>query len=474
MQDVIKKMEKVEETFDKIIDDANRRLIEIGRADIVLRHLLDYDSARVYAGSENEPICEVAVAGSEKSVIKRIETRVSRFIKSLEPKQKDSEPATAEPVAESDAEQIAETPAAETQALEEQSTVEKAHAEQAVAEPVAEEPVAEEPVAEAPVAEAPAAEEPAATEPVDEEPAAEEPVAEAPAAEEPVAAEPVAEEPHRPPKSAYALKKERRLMKERRLKERQAQSDADRRLHKQDAKDEHRASWIDGLMESVERVISHANERLMEEIWSSFKYEDVIFSASCDDVAIYVHSGALPVCIVARNFSSERILRTVREGVWSELDSIKATAHRRAALMREEMKLGSEDYGMSVVDDPSSEIVSAAREAAKDANRGLAIFEDVCSGIYGESGDMFKIRGFAGGFVMSMAGYACFVSRFPKVWNAKTISTQIDFIKRHIGSIGESFRAHLVRAKKSLEREAEFREIGKLQAEVNRRLKAVS
>lgn len=438
MQNVIKRMEKVEEAFDKIVEDANRRLIEIGRADIVLRHLLDYGSARVYAGSENEPICEVTVAGSEKSVIKRIETRVSRFIKSLEPKQKDSEPATAEPVAESDAEQIAETPAAETQAPEEQSTVEEAHAEQAVAEPVAEEPVAEEPVAEEPVA------------------------------TEPVAKEPVAEEPHRPQKSAYALKKERRL------KERQAQSDADRRLHKQDAKDEPRASWIDGLMKSVECVISHANERLMEEIGSSFKYEDVIFSASCDDVAIYVHSGALPVCIVARNFSSERILRTVREGVWSELDSIKATAHRRAALMREEMELGSEDCGMSIVDDSSSEIVSAAREAAKAANRGLAIFEDVCSGIYGESGDMFKIRGFAGGFVMSMAGYTCFVSRFPKVWNAKTISTQIDFIKRHIGSIGESFRAHLVRAKKSLELEAEFREIGKLQAEVNRRLKAVS
>lgn len=426
MQNVIKRMEKVEEAFDKIIEDANRRLIEIGRADIVLRHLLDYGSARVYAGSENEPICEVTVAGSEKSVIKRIETRVSRFIKSLEPKQKDSEPATAEPVAESDAEQIADTPAAETQAPEERSTVEKAHAEQAVAEPVAEKP------------------------------------------EEPVAEKPEESEPAVRHKSAYALKKERRI------KERQAQSDADRRLHKQDAKEEPRASWIDGLMKSVECVISHANERLMEEIGSSFKYEDVIFSASCDDVAIYVHSGALPVCIVARNFSSERILRTVREGVWIEFDSIKATAHRRAALMREEMELGSEDCGMSIVDDSSSEIVSAAREAAKAANRGLAIFEDVCSGIYGESGDMFKIRGFAGGFVMSMAGYACFVSRFPKVWNAKTISTQIDFIKRHIGSIGESFRAHLVRAKKSLEREAEFREIGKLQAEVNLRLKAVS
>ena len=98
-----------------------------------------------------------------------------------------------------------------------------------------------------------------------------------------------------------------------------------------------------------------------------------------------------------------------------------------------------------------------------------------CSRLFGaaENGSLV-LRGFAGGVVVMVGDKPTFAARFPKVATPTMVQSEVEFVKRHITAIGESYAKHLRSVKARMEREEELRGISAMQAEVNRRLAAIS
>lgn len=230
--------------------------------------------------------------------------------------------------------------------------------------------------------------------------------------------------------------------------------------------------WASRIVSEVSDVVAHANARLREILADSmaFRMEEVEFSFVSDAVAFYVKSGRLPVCIVQR---SGNVMKNVKTGVWKAFDSIKDAIEQRNRHLAEEAEVSASD-GMEVDRDAADALVAAARSAVRASNMGMAMLADVGREVFGVEGDIIKLSGFAGGFVVSVADKAAFVARFPKVGNVRSIARTIDFTERHIDAIGDSVRGFLTEAKRKLDLMKEYGEIAQLQDEVNRRLRAVS
>lgn len=218
------------------------------------------------------------------------------------------------------------------------------------------------------------------------------------------------------------------------------------------------------IMELVEDETMEANDELARLTSNGFPFELGEVEISYDTIAsgICVYCGSVPICAMSLKGDRSKIVNTIRNKIRRAVDSVRTAVDHRGALKKEADRLVEDDVarraaisalekaGMNPEDvlgrfdkDAANAIVDAARKAAHKANRGLFMrFREISHLVGGLKGMRLVVRGYLGGLVVSAGGKPCLVSRFPKAWNARSVSKMISFLEADISAIGDSRRRY--------------------------------
>lgn len=232
--------------------------------------------------------------------------------------------------------------------------------------------------------------------------------------------------------------------------------------------------WITSLMDKLGELMVHANKRLEEVICGAFTMSEVEFSASYDDVTISVRSGNLPIFVALRTDKFESILKNARASVWKMVDAIKSKAGESSAMRSEEEALAKVSES-DVCASAAAAMVAAAKDVVDKVNASLCSYADTAALLYGSAnGADLAIKGYNGGFVIVGAGgRTCWVSTFPKVWNARTVTESIEWIDAKVSALGDSLRRHLASAAEKIAIGQELRDIAAERAQLDSRVASV-
>lgn len=245
------------------------------------------------------------------------------------------------------------------------------------------------------------------------------------------------------------------------------------------------------VMTAISAKVEAANKELKEITAKGFPfvYSDVELGVTADEGGVYVRSGVDPIVVAEwpKRFdreAEESVIRTVQHSINEEVRAIRTSAANRGSISDEAKALEKEgeealaateaikaagldpakyvDPGVS--DDVKDQVYKAAKEAVKEANKGLAFHIIGTSRKYGT--ERMTIRRMQAGFIVSAAGKPCIVTHWPK------LGQKVDGMIRHIvgiiASCAESRRAYfarmaeVAREEERLRREAELAEAAEL------------
>ena len=106
----------------------------------------------------------------------------------------------------------------------------------------------------------------------------------------------------------------------------------------------HNTDTIDGIMVRLGKILSETNVELVKITEGGFPFtlEDVVLTASYDNVGIYVHSGLTPVCAFVRAGNPDTVVSIIKAKIRDVVESTKAAVERRSSLRDEAHALQAE------------------------------------------------------------------------------------------------------------------------------------
>ena len=231
-------------------------------------------------------------------------------------------------------------------------------------------------------------------------------------------------------------------------------------------------STKEDIQSELGRIVDSANSMLERacEKGFPFTYEEVKISCEITNTAVFVKSGNTPVAAEICGWDVFGCLSRIKHAVRDAVEDTRAAIERRGGIKDDADNLQSEGERLgeaiaalkSAGVDPSiipcvdeeagKEIVRAAQEAVKEANRCIYMsYGDACE-LQGDDARL-KVKGFVGGLVVLSGSKPCLVTRFPKAGNNKTLERTVSFIKSDIAALGESLRKYLEKIQKRIETE---------------------
>ena len=238
---------------------------------------------------------------------------------------------------------------------------------------------------------------------------------------------------------------------------------------------------IDNVMGTVQAILGLANAKLekLTEGKFPFSFEEVVMSADADSAGIYIKSGLTPVVAVARAGSPDGVIAEIKARVWEVLERTRTAIERRAALKDEADQLESESAAQAkaraaleaaglpsdmvnggVNQEAAEAVLAAARKAVHKANVGLRLMFGSVADLFGGVDNMkLRVKGLAGGFVVTAGGKPCMITRFPKIANNKGVERMIRFIEGDVEALNASRRNYFAYLREKLDQEERLHEL---------------
>ena len=228
------------------------------------------------------------------------------------------------------------------------------------------------------------------------------------------------------------------------------------------------------IITKINEIVDNANKELANITKDGFPFceDEVKISVSWDSAGVYVHSGATPVCALARTGNQFAVLDEIRFRVQDVVAATRTAVERRGGLKAEMDELAAEgdkrkraiaaleSAGLDTsilgggVDRHSAELVVKAAEAAV-----VAANQNPPLGVIRYKDWMLTIKGFVGGIAVLAGGKPCLVTRFPKISTPESMDRMVRFIREDITALSESRRSYFVALNREVEREERLHEI---------------
>lgn len=231
------------------------------------------------------------------------------------------------------------------------------------------------------------------------------------------------------------------------------------------------------ILTAVTAKVGEANKELAAITAGGFPFEygEVRFSTEADEGGIYVYSGLDCICTIEwpKRFDRDAeasVVKAIQHAVNEEVRAIRNSTENRGRTREDAEKLVEEGRDTEAAEkalrdagvDPAKflepdagrevkdMVFNAAKDAVKEANKGLAFFVLGTRRKYGS--ERMTIRRLTAGFVISAAGKPVIVTHWPKA-GAKP-DGMIRHIVADIASCSENRRSYFAHVAE-MEREAE-------------------
>lgn len=250
----------------------------------------------------------------------------------------------------------------------------------------------------------------------------------------------------------------------------------------------HNTDPINVIMERLGKILSETNIELVKITEGGFPFtlEDVVLTASYDNVGIYVHSGLTPVCVLVRAGNPDTVVSSIKAKIREVLESTKAAVERRASLRDEAHALQAEGekneravqalqaagldateiLGKGIDAESRAAIRAAVNKAVQEANRppflGLVPYKDW----------KLVVDEYASGIVIKAGDKPVLVTRYPKVTSPKVVEQMTAWITNDVAALNASRMRYFERVRLEADREEKLRSLSLQQDNINERIAA--